>query len=62
MLDPLFYAVQQMKAKLIKGNLLRVTLYKHNKPGSSFSLKKFPPFCLITELVKSLKETVDLLG
>lgn len=30
MLDPLFYAVQQMKDKLIKGNLLRVTLYKHN--------------------------------
>lgn len=41
-----------MQAKFIRGNRLRLTLYKHDKPG--LALKKFPPFSVIREMVKSL--------
>lgn len=46
-----------MKGKFIRGNLLRLTLYKHDKPG--LALKKFSPFSFIRELVKSLSPGGD---
>lgn len=46
-----------MKATFIRDNLLRLSHYKHDKPG--LALKKFPPFSVIRELVKSLSPGGD---